>query len=283
MLNTEDKFLEFLYEADSISTFLTNYANYLSNSPNYIDKLHATKIHEYINTVYNTSFLKKWRTLFNSIYVLIEKSHPNVNFCIDGRRKSIFSFEKKIRKCISNSKSFDLKDLLAFRITLFGKDSLKAINNCYSVANTIIDFLIERGVILCECDPLRDISTCDVFNNITTPKQSGIKPEYQNYVKDYVFTPKTNGYQSLHIRVRDTKGRFIELQIRTFQMHLYAQNGDASHTTYKSKTYVSEPFNLLDVNKLKIDGIGMSGDELIDKVGLIKPLQILNRYKTFES
>ena len=280
---TEDKFLTFLYEADSISTFLKNYADYLSNSSNYIDKLHATKIQEYVNTVYNKAFLKLCRKLFINIYDLIEKSHPDVNYCIDGRRKSIFSFEKKIRKLIFTSQSFDIKDLLAFRIMIFERNSTKAITQCYSIANAIIEFLIVEGFILCECEPLSDISADNILTNISIPKKSLLKPEYKNYVKDYIFNPKINGYQSLHIRVRDTKGRFIELQIRTFEMHLYAQNGDANHQTYKSEKYDSAIFDNVDVSKLKIPGIGISGDKIIDKVGLMEPLEILNRYKTFES
>ena len=52
-------------------------------------------------------------------------------------------------------------------------------------------------------------------------------------LRDWVTNPKPNGYESLHITVKNRDGAYVEVQIRTHRMDDMAENGFASHWSYK--------------------------------------------------
>ena len=63
-----------------------------------------------------------------------------------------------------------------------------------------------------------------------------VTEEYEQDTKrlrDWVTNPKPNGYESLHITVKNRDGAYVEVQIRTKRMDDIAENGFASHWSYK--------------------------------------------------
>ena len=88
-------------------------------------------------------------------------------------------------------------------------------------------------------DQLADIMAFRVLVPGTADCYAALGQLHQNYptvmgrFKDYISTPKRNGYQSLHTGVLGPQNHRIEVQIRTPEMHEVAEHGVAAHWIYK--------------------------------------------------
>ena len=122
-----------------------------------------------------------------------------ISYRIHGRPKSISSIYNKIK--VKNVPFEEIYDLFAVRIIIdVGLDLEKPM--CWQVYSIVTD--------------------------VHTPI-----PER---LKDWVTTPKSNGYESLHTTVIGPKGRYVEVQIRSERMDEIAERGFAAHWKYKGIT-----------------------------------------------
>ena len=83
---------------------------------------------------------------------------------------------------------------------------------------------------------VENISDCYKTLGIFHSRYSAIPFKF----KDYISTPKINKYQSIHTAIIGPKKQRVEIQIRTSQMHDFAERGIASHWKYKSSEKFSD-------------------------------------------
>lgn len=93
----------------------------------------------------------------------------------------------------------------------------------------VYDVFAIRFIIDCEEDRETEHALCwKVFSYVTEEYESDTKR-----LRDWISNPKPNGYESLHITVKNKENSFLEVQIRTRRMDDMAENGLASHWSYK--------------------------------------------------
>ena len=122
------------------------------------------------------------------------------DFNISGRPKSIYSIWQKMHQ--KNVSFEEIYDLFAIRIVFEPKQDVPEKTQCWNVYSIITD--------------------------IYAPK-----PER---IRDWVSTPKANGYEALHTTVMGPNGKWMEIQIRSRRMDEIAERGFAAHWKYKDKT-----------------------------------------------
>jgi len=120
----------------------------------------------------------------------------NIPYRIIGRLKSVHSIYNKIK--VKNVPFEEIYDLFAIRIIIESPIHQEK-KDCWQVYSVVTD----------------------VYKPI---------PER---LKDWITTPKSNGYESLHTTVIGQKGNFVEVQIRSERMDEIAERGFAAHWKYK--------------------------------------------------
>ena len=93
----------------------------------------------------------------------------------------------------------------------------------------VFDVFAIRFIIDCEENKATEHALCwKVFSYVTEEYDSDTKR-----LRDWISNPKPNGYESLHITVKNKEESFLEVQIRTKRMDDMAESGLASHWSYK--------------------------------------------------
>ncbi len=163
-----------------------------------------------------------------------EVLNPDARKLIRDRLKNI----KETNEISFNSVSLDLKNLLLdnnIECKIFGREKTpfslwKKVQVKRTSLEQMTDIIGFRII-------LKDVNECYKALGVFHTNWNCIPGRF----KDYISSPKINNYQSLHTAVIGPNKRPIEIQLRTMQMHEYAQRGIASHWKYKS----SEKFNSL--------------------------------------
>lgn len=255
-----------------------------SNIPNNIGLLLSNSVEDYMYLVQNYDYLSSIRETFNLIYDYIFKMQ-DVSFKIEGRRKGVVNSLEKMIRLLNQGRALDLfRDAMGIRIIIFGNECEDLQKKAYQITNNMISFMSKKHFILCEADPIpHNVSLNDgIAENILIPKKSSVLPLYCTGVKDYFLYPKYNGYQSLHTVFRARNNSFIEIQVRTEQMHLHAEYNDAKHSLYKVDKYGDRLHSKLDFSKVRMPGFRFMDDGIIyDDIGLQTSMLTFYRTKSF--
>jgi len=107
---------------------------------------------------------------------------------------------------------------------------------------------------------VKELSSCYAVLGIVHGKWQYIPKEFD----DYISNPKGNGYQSLHTVIVNPDGHRIEVQIRTEEMHEFAELGVAAHWRYKegSKQNAATEKNIASLRQLLSEK--ETDDELVE-------------------
>lgn len=134
-----------------------------------------------------------------SFPIMASLTQAGLEFDIKGRTKSIYSIYKKMKK--QEIPFEEVYDLFAIRIILDSKPENEK-SDCWRAYSIVTDHYVPN-------------------------------PER---MRDWISTPKSNGYESLHTTVMSKTGQWVEVQIRTKRMDEIAEKGLAAHWKYKDTT-----------------------------------------------
>ncbi len=165
----------------------------------------------------------KWELEDRSLYYLDREGYKEITEALSTRMDTLRVFMDKVEKQIQ--KRMDDEGIDA---TVYGR-----IKHIYSIYRKMFAQQLDiNGIFdLCAFRVIVD-SIPDCYNALGMIHDM-YKPVPGRF-KDYVSTPKPNGYQSVHTTVIGSEGIPFEVQIRTWDMHLTAEYGVAAHWKYKT-------------------------------------------------
>ena len=245
---------DYLYNGDTVVKILHLYSRDLKENAkrenNGVDLAHSNCLIQMIELLEHNEFLTLQSQTIREFYKYMTEKYPFLAFTFKGRIKSLIRLEEKINgnivefiydyytrtgKYPSEAEIKDqirrIKDLIAYRIVISlpkchlgpGEDREEIEKGyIYEIANALPGFLEERGF-------APELSGFD-------GQSDRIDEQYREYYRDYIQTPKSYDYRSLHIAFFDNTSRSnIEVQIRTKTMDDNAEIGPANHLGYEKR------------------------------------------------
>jgi GTP pyrophosphokinase len=168
--------------------------------------LKYTEVEPYKEIVNKINLAKEKRNRFIKSFIKPlqeELKKLDYDFEIKGRPKSVYSIWNKMKN--QNIPLEEIYDLFAIRIILDAEGDLEK-QACWQVYSIVTDYY--------------------------TPNPDRLR--------DWISTPKSNGYESLHTTVMSQNGTWVEVQIRTKRMDEIAERGYAAHWKYKDSPHSQE-------------------------------------------
>ena len=152
-------------------------------------------IHDKLEAIKSTK-LESYETFAKPIRERLESM--GYTFTLKARIKSVYSIWKKMmrQQCAFE----DVYDIMAVRIIFTPNESMSEKDQCWMIYSAITE----------------------------------IYRPHPERIRDWISTPKANGYEALHVTVMGKNGEWIEVQIRTDRMHEIAEHGYAAHWKYKT-------------------------------------------------
>lgn len=112
---------------------------------------------------------------------------------------------------------------------------------------------------------VESVSDCYSVLAILSMRWRSLPEEYD----DYIATPKTNGYRSLHTVIIGPDEKLIEVQIRTHEMHYQNEFGGAAHWRYKEDIRTNDS---IDIKVARLRQLLQWKEELHDTGALVEPM-----------
>lgn len=183
----------------------------------YVPLAHRLGLYAIKNELEDLSFKHKHPDEYNQILLMLHNQEEKRNYLVNEfirpiieklknegfdcavshRLKTCYSIWRKMQK---KSVTFnEIYDILAIRIVIKSVPEISEKRQCFDVLSIVTD--------------------------IYKPKPDRIR--------DWITTPKANGYESLHVTVMGPQGKWVEVQIRTDRMDDIAEHGFAAHYRYK--------------------------------------------------
>ncbi|HBR08689.1 MAG TPA: (p)ppGpp synthetase [Clostridiales bacterium] len=165
----------------------------------------------------------KWELEDLALLYLDRVGYQEITETLGRRMETLSGFMDKVEKQIQNR-----MDEEGVKATVYGR-----IKHIYSIYRKMYAQQLDISGIfdLCAFRVIVD-NIPDCYNALGMIHDM-YKPMPGRF-KDYISTPKPNGYQSVHTTVIGTEGIPFEVQIRTWEMHHTAEYGVAAHWKYKT-------------------------------------------------